>query len=98
MSAGGERQVKVVPVLGFKEIYRKLLKEEPSIRETMTIFNEYKRKIPPERLPAKMKDHHLKGRLDGHKECHLAADVLLIYTHENDVVTLIDVCRHSQLK
>jgi addiction module RelE/StbE family toxin len=45
-----------------------------------------------------MKDHKLDGKLKGIKECHLAADILLVYTHENDAVDLLDVCRHSGLK
>ena len=64
----------------------------------MTIFNHNKRAIPPIPLPAEMKDHKLSGPLKGISECHLAADVLLLYTHKDDDVRLLRVCSHDEIK
>jgi len=63
----------------------------------MKAFNEAKRKIPPTPLPDWMWDHGLRGSLAGVEECHLANDVLLVYTHKDDVVTLLDCCTHEEL-
>jgi addiction module RelE/StbE family toxin len=93
-----EREVIFRPKPGFKERYEAFLKEDPSIEDSMKEFRDRKAEIPPGRLPEKMKDHKLDGKLKGIKECHLAADILLVYTHENDAVDLLDVCRHSGLK
>lgn len=39
-------------------------------------------------LPAKYKDHGLVGDYEGHRECHLAPDWLLIYKLERKILTL----------
>jgi addiction module RelE/StbE family toxin len=93
-----ERVVVFRPKPGFKERYSAFLAEDPSIEDTMKEFRDQKAKIPPGRLPAKMRDHKLDGKLKGIMECHLAGDILLVYKHENDVVDLLDVCQHAGLK
>jgi mRNA-degrading endonuclease YafQ of YafQ-DinJ toxin-antitoxin module len=64
---------------GFKQSYRKYLREHPRIREAMSEFNKCKRANPPQRLPGKMNDHKLGGPLKGFMDCHLNGDVILIY-------------------
>ena len=67
--------------------------------EAMTTFNHCKRAVPPQPLPAKMKDHKLDGPLMGYMECHLDHDVLLIYKPmENGAIKLLRVCDHADLK
>lgn len=39
-------------------------------------------------LPPKYKDHRLLGGYEGHRECHIAPDWLLIYKIENEILTL----------
>lgn len=39
-------------------------------------------------LPAKYKDHYLTGDYKRFRECHIQPDWLLIYTIENDKITL----------
>lgn len=97
MPSPAQRAVKFVPKPGIKDSFREFKQAYPEIADSMKTFNEYKREIPPKRLPAAMKDHHLKGSLDGLRECHLAPDVLLFYTHENDVITLIMIGQHSDM-
>lgn len=41
-----------------------------------------------ETLPAKYKDHKLKGKWKNHRECHIKADWLLIYLIESDILVL----------
>jgi addiction module RelE/StbE family toxin len=42
-------------------------------------------------LPAKNHDHALTGNYAGHRECHVAADWLLVYRIEEDV----SLCENS---
>ncbi len=39
-------------------------------------------------LPPKYKDHHLSGNYEGHRECHITPDWLLIYKIDAGVLTL----------
>ena len=52
-----------------------------------------------EKLPKKYKDHELKGDYQGHRECHIQPDWLLIYKIENEVLilTLTRTGTHSDL-
>ena len=52
-----------------------------------------------ETLPAKYKDHALKGDLVGTRECHIHPDWLLIYEiNEGDLIlTLVRTGSHAQL-
>jgi hypothetical protein len=36
--------------------------------------------------------------LKGIRECHLADDVLLLYTHRNHVVHMLYICQHADLR
>jgi mRNA interferase YafQ len=40
------------------------------------------------KLPEKYRDHSLSGNWQGHRECHIMADWLLIYRIDNDVLVL----------
>ena len=92
------RKVTFVPKQGFYEVFEKFKKSNPKIEARMELFVGHKSEIPPKRLPASMKDHHLVGALDGFRECHLSADILLFYTHENDVVTMFTIAKHDDMK
>jgi addiction module RelE/StbE family toxin len=81
----------------FGNSYRGFLKLNPDIKDRLTEFNTAKRQIPPARLTELFEDHALAGTLDGMRECHLAHDILLLYTHENDLVRLILVCNHDAM-
>ncbi len=50
-------------------------------------------------LPAKYKDHPLKGELQGYRECHIKGDLLLVYQRNKDrlILVLIDVGTHASL-
>ena len=99
MAAQKQKRIVVfAPKPGFKESYEAFLEEDPTIEDSMKEFRDRKAEIPPGRLPARMRDHKLDGNLKGIKECHLAGDILLVYIHEDDVVELLDVCRHTGLK
>lgn len=50
-------------------------------------------------LEERFRDHELKGKFKGFRECHIQPDWLLIYLIENDVLTLtlVDTGSHSDL-
>ena len=50
-------------------------------------------------LEEKHRDHELKGKYKGFRECHIQPDWLLIYLLENDILilTLVDTGTHSDL-
>lgn len=50
-------------------------------------------------LPEKYRDHPLKGKLKGFRDCHVKPDLVLIYGKEEDVliVTAYRVNSHSEL-
>lgn len=50
-------------------------------------------------LEEKHRDHELKGKYQGFRECHIQPDWLLIYLKENDVLTLtlVDTGTHADL-
>ncbi len=50
-------------------------------------------------LPEKNKDHALSGNWEGHRECHILPDWLLIYRIEDDllILTLARAGTHSDL-
>ena len=50
-------------------------------------------------LQEKYRDHELKGKYPGFRECHIQPDWLLIYLKDNDVLTLtlVDTGSHTDL-
>jgi addiction module RelE/StbE family toxin len=81
---------------GFKESWKRF--KTDVISEAMTTFDRCKRAVPPESLPAKMKDHKLDGPFRGYMECHLGHDALLIYKPmPNGAIKLFRVCEHADL-
>jgi mRNA interferase YafQ len=93
-----KRKVKFAVSKAYRATWDEYYKFNPNIIDNLTLFNRAKRKIPPERLPDKMQDHVLGGALQGIRECHLADDILLLYTHERDLVYLLLVCNHRDIK
>lgn len=52
-----------------------------------------------EKLELRHKDHELKGKLNGIRECHVESDLLLLYQmdEENKTLFLINMGSHSEL-
>ena len=50
-------------------------------------------------LDERHRDHELKGKYKGFRECHIQPDWLLVYLLENDVLTLtlVDTGTHADL-
>ena len=50
-----------------------------------------------EELEEKYRDHNLKGKFDGYRECHIKPDLLLVYRIKDDALELVDIGSHSDL-
>ena len=48
-------------------------------------------------LPSKFRDHKLIGNYNSRRECHIKPDLLLIYTNNNQRLTLERLGSHSDL-
>lgn len=48
-------------------------------------------------LGAEWRDHTLVGDWQGHRECHIGGDFLLIYRRDDDLLVLVRVGTHSEL-
>lgn len=78
----------------FKKDYRRMMKR--GVSETK--FREIVRKlVAGEPLPERCRLHMLSGDWDGFWECHIAPDWLLIYTFDEETVTLLRTGTHADL-
>lgn len=48
-------------------------------------------------LPEKLKDHALSGDWKDHRDCHVKPDLLLIYSVDDQAVTVVRIGSHSEL-
>lgn len=80
----------------FKKGYKLAKKRGLDISLLEEIIDKLRRGIP---LEEKHRDHELKGKHKGFRECHIQPDWLLIYLLENDVLTLtlVDTGTHADL-
>lgn len=69
----------------FKKDYKLIKKRGYDIDKLKDVVRLLSQEKP---LPTKYKDHYLTGNYKGFKECHIQPDWLLIYTIENDKITL----------
>ncbi|CAA6823325.1 MAG: Type II toxin-antitoxin system mRNA interferase toxin, RelE/StbE family [uncultured Sulfurovum sp.] len=78
----------------FKKDYKKLSTADKEILKEVVILL-----ANGETLDQKYKDHNLIGNYLGCRECHLKADLLLIYRIENEILelALTRVGSHSKL-
>ena len=70
----------------FKKDYKTIIKRgyNPQLlQDVLTIL------ISGQPLPPKYKDHNLSGVFQGHRECHITPDWLLIYKIERNILTLL---------
>lgn len=80
----------------FKRSYKLAQKRGMDVSALKDIVARLSNGIP---LPAKYKDHALKGNWSGFRECHIQSDWLLIYLIEDDILTLtlVDTGTHADL-
>ena len=80
----------------FKQSLKKLRKGGINLKPINDVINILSK---GEILPAKYKNHPLRGNLKGYYDCHVLPDLVLIYKIEKDrlVLILLDIDTHSNL-
>ena len=78
----------------FQKDYRKAVKSGRDINRLKLVMTWIASK---QELPAALRDHKLVGNYRGRRECHLAADWLLIYKLQGDTVIFERTGSHSEL-
>ncbi|MCI8997247.1 MAG: type II toxin-antitoxin system YafQ family toxin [Lachnospiraceae bacterium] len=69
----------------FKKDYKMIIKRGYNPKLLENVLNILCTEQP---LPSKYKDHQLSGNYEGHRECHISPDWLLIYKIEQSILTL----------
>ena len=75
----------VKPTTQFKKDYKRAMKRGLKIELLEKIVELL---AMGEALPEKNRDHELSGNWDGHRECHIQPDWLLVYRIEDNVLVL----------
>lgn len=80
----------------FKQSLKKLRKGGINLKPINDVINILSK---GEILPAKYKNHPLRGKLKGYYDCHVLPDLVLIYKIEKErlVLILLDIDTHSNL-
>lgn len=80
----------------FKKDYKSIIKRGYNIKLLENVLEILCNEQP---LPPKYKDHSLSGDYQGHRECHIMPDWLLIYkiNHNTLILTLTRTGTHSDL-
>lgn len=80
----------------FKKGLKLAKKRGLDIKLLEDIVDKLQKGIP---LEEKHRDHELKGKFKGFRECHIQPDWLLMYLIEDDVLvlTLVDTGTHSDM-
>lgn len=88
--------LKIKPSTQFKKDLKKFKHNQQIINELDSVLRILVQGKP---LSAKYQDHNLSGNWNGHRECHLKPDTLLIYCvdEERETLILTRVGSHSEL-
>ncbi len=78
----------------FKRDVKRLLKRGKEMNKLKEIIDSL---VQAQELPARTRDHQLKGTLKDCRECHIEGDWLLIYRIEGSELCLIRTGSHSDL-
>lgn len=79
----------------FKRDYKREKKNAPDLDETLVPALELL--ATDALLPDRMRDHSLAGKWKGFRDCHIRADLVLIYSKSDEVLTLARLGSHSEL-
>jgi mRNA interferase YafQ len=93
-AAGGPSPRRLLTTQTFVRDLKRLLKQGKDQARLDAVVNDVRNRRP---LPARMRDHPLKGDWKGFRECHVGADWLLSYRTDEDSVTLARSGSHAEL-
>ncbi len=77
-----------------KDLKKHILNQKIELEIFDLVIENLRNQIP---LDEKFKDHALVGEYKGCRECHIKPDVLLVYSIQNNVLTLVRLGSHSEL-
>ena len=78
----------------FKKDYKRLKKQNKNLSKLRAVIEQL---VGGQVLDPKYKDHQLSGNWDGHRDCHIEPDWILIYTTDEATLRLERTGTHSDL-
>ncbi|MGB7958115.1 MAG: type II toxin-antitoxin system YafQ family toxin [Minisyncoccia bacterium] len=90
----------IVRTKDFEKSYKKVKDSGTLKRQTIKNLTEAIEMLAQgKKLPAKYKDHQLRGELEQYRECHIKGDLLLVYQIRKKelLLVLVDIGTHSYL-
>lgn len=78
----------------FKKDYKRIKKQNKDLAKLRALLEKL---VTGQLLEPKYKDHQLSGNWEGHRDCHLESDWLLIYRITTDNLYLERTGSHSEL-
>ena len=78
----------------FRQDVDRLIKRRYDFGEFKTVISLLINETP---LPAKYRDHALKGKLSGYRDCHIESDWVLIYAIRGNVLFLYRTGSHADI-
>lgn len=84
---------KLHPTSQFKKDFKKYRHNPTKVAAFEEVANMLMHEMP---LPAKYKQHYLKGEYRGCLECHIEDDFLLVWI-DGDIIDLVRIGSHSEL-
>lgn len=79
----------------FRDDTKRLYKRNIMVQDEIAPIVE--KLLNQEPLPAKHKDHPLKWDYAGYRDCHICADLVLVYKVQNDTLYLSRIGRHRDI-
>jgi len=78
----------------FKKDYKRIKKQNKSLNKLRTIIEKL---AAGKKLEPRYRDHQLTGNWNGHRDCHIEADWILIYSTTGEDLNLERTGSHSEL-
>lgn len=86
--------LEIVYTSQFKQDYKRVKKQGFDLKKLELVIGKLANR---EDIEQKYRDHPLKGKLKGHRECHIEPDWLLIYRIDGDELLLAGTGSHAYL-
>jgi len=86
---------KLKPSSKYKKDYKRYRNSAKKVAELFEVLRMLENEVP---IPAEYDPHMLKGDYNGHMECHIEDDFLLIwFDPDSDEIALVRLGSHSEL-
>jgi len=87
----------IIPTSKFRKSLRKIKRSDKF--DVLEIKRIVKIIASGKKLDSRFKEHKLHGKLSNFRECHIKADLLLLYKKDrkNLILVLVDIGRHDNL-